>query len=133
MTTTKNQERLVDEIMLATTRTHSYTFTPDSFPSTYTEEQKAKHYQEQRYLFIVEALNTPYEKITEEMKNTWHSLGLRMASRNTGIGKSMQDDRRKYRNARIAREQASKAQALNKDVGLWWSNTKTIIKTFMRV
>ena len=87
MTTTKNQERLVDEIMLATTRTHSYTFTPDSFPSTYTEEQKAKHYQEQRYLFIVEALNTPYEKITEEMKNTWHSLGLRIASPNTGIGK----------------------------------------------
>ena len=126
MTTTKNQERLVDEIMLATTRTHSYTFTPDSFPSTYTEEQKAKHYQEQRYLFIVEALNTPYEKITEEMKNTWHSLGLRMASPNTGIGKSMQDDRRKYR-------QASKAHTLNKDVRLWWGNTKTFIKSFMRV
>ena len=123
---TKNQERLVDEIMLATTRTHSYTFTPDSFPSTYTEEQKAKHYQEQRYLFIVEALNTPYEKITEEMKNTWHSLALRMASPNTGIGKSMQDDRRKYR-------QASKAHTLNKDVRLWWSNTKTFIKSFMRV
>ena len=126
MTTTKNQERLVDEIMLATTRTHSYTFTPDSFPSTYTEEQKAKHYQEQRYLFIVEALNTPYEKVTQELKDTWHSLGLRMASRNTGIGKSMQDDRRKYR-------QASKAHTLNKDVRLWWSNTKTFIKSFMRV
>ena len=126
MTTTKNQERLVDEIMLATTRTHSYTFTPDSFPSTYTEEQKAKHYQEQRYLFIVEALNTPYEKVTQELKDTWHSLGLRMANPNTGIGKSMQDDRRKYR-------QASKADALNKDVCLWWSNTKTFIKSFMRV
>ncbi len=126
MTMTKNQKRLVDEIMLATTRTHSYTFTPDSFPSTYTEEQKAKHYQEQRYLFIVEALNTPYEKVTEEMKNTWHSLGLRMASPNTGIGKSMQDDMKKYRDA-------SKAHALNKDVGLWWGNTKTIIKSFMRV
>ena len=126
MTTTKNQERLVDEIMLATTRTHSYTFTPDSFPSTYTEEQKAKHYQEQRHLFIVEALNTPYEKVTQELKDTWHSLGLRMASRNTGIGKSMQDDRRKYR-------QASKAYTLNKDVRLWWSNTKTFIKSFMRV
>ena len=126
MTTTKNQERLVDEIMLATTRTHSYTFTPDSFPSTYTEEQKAKHYQEQRYLFIVEALNTPYEKVTQELKDTWHSLGLRMANPNTGIGKSMQDDRRKYR-------QASKAHTLNKDVRLWWSNTKTFIKSFMRV
>ena len=111
---------------MTTTRQYSYTFTPDSFPSTYTEEQKAKHYQEQRHLFIVEALNTPYEKITEEMKNTWHSLGLRMASRNTGIGKSMQDDRRKYR-------QASKAYTLNKDVRLWWSNTKTFIKSFMRV
>ena len=111
---------------MTTTRTYSYTFTPDSFPSTYTEEQKAKHYQEQRYLFIVEALNTPYEKITEEMKNTWHSLGLRMASPNTGIGKSMQDDMKKYRDA-------SKAHALNNDVGLWWGNTKTIIKTFMRV
>ena len=118
---------------MTTTRQYSYTFTPDSFPSAYTEEQKAKHYQEQRHLFIVEALNTPYEKITQELKDTWHSLGLRMASPITGIGKSMQDDRRKYRNARIAREQASKAQALNKDVGLWWSNTKTIIKTFMRV
>ena len=126
MTMTKNQKRLVDEIMLATTRTHSYTFTPDSFPSTYTEEQKAKHYQEQRHLFIVEALNTPYEKVTQELKDTWHSLGLRMASRNTGIGKSMQDDRRKYR-------QASKAYTLNKDVRLWWSNTKTFIKSFMRV
>ena len=126
MTTTKNQERLVVEIMLATTRTHSYTFTPDSFPSTYTEEQKAKHYQEQRHLFIVEALNTPYEKVTQELKDTWHSLGLRMANPNTGIGKSMQDDRRKYR-------QASKAHTLNKDVRLWWSNTKTFIKSFMRV
>ena len=118
---------------MTTTRQYSYTFTPDSFPSTYTEEQKAKHYQEQRHLFIVEALNTPYEKVTEEMKNTWHSLGLRMANPNTGIGRSMQDEMRKYRNARIAREQASKANALNKDVCLWWRNTKTFIKHSMRV
>ena len=111
---------------MTTTRTYSYTFTPDSFPSAYTEEQKAKHYQEQRHLFIVEALNTPYEKITQELKDTWHSLGLRMASPNTGIGKSMQDDMKKNRDA-------SKTHALNKDVGLWWGNTKTIIKTFMRV
>ena len=119
---------------MTTTRTYSYTFTPDSFPSTYTEEQKAKHYQEQRHLFIVEALNTPYERVTQELKDTWHSLGLRMAMPNTGIGRSMQDDI-KIHQAKYAwrNEQASKANALNKDVCLWWRNTKTFIKHSMRV
>ena len=115
---------------MTTTRQYSYTFTPDSFPSEYTEEQKRKHYEEQKYLYIVEALNTPYEKVTQELKDTWHSLGLRMANPNTGIGKSMQDDLRKHQ-ARYT--QASKAHTLNKDVRLWWENTKTFIKLFMRV
>ena len=113
-----------------TTRTYSYTFTPDCFPTGYTVDMMRKHYEEQKHLFIVEALNTPYEKVTQELKDTWHSLGLRMANPNTGIGKSMQDDLRKHQ-ARYT--QASKAHTLNKDVRLWWGNTKTFIKLFMRV
>ena len=130
---TDNEEKLVDELMLAMIRKDSYTFVPDRFPREYTEEQKAKHYQEQRHLFIVEALNTPYEKVTEEMKNTWHNLGLRMAMPSTGIGRSMQDDMKKYRDARVLREQAAKAQNLNQTVSEWWGRTRTFIKTFSRV
>ena len=117
-----------------TTRTYSYTFRPDCFPTGYTVDMMRKHYEEQKHLFIVEALNTPYEKVTQELKDTWHSLGLRMANPNTGIGRSMQDDI-KIHQAKYAwkYEQASKAHTLNENVSLWWGNTKTFIKLFMRV
>ena len=115
------------------TRKDSYTFIPDRFPSGYTEAQKHAHYQEQKHLFITEALNTPYEKVTEEMKNTWHNLGLRMAMPSTGIGRSMQDDMKKYRDARVLREQAIKAYSLNQTVSQWWGRTRTFIKHSKRV
>ena len=116
------------------TRKDSYTFMPDRFPSGYTEAQKHAHYQEQKYLFITEALHTPYEKVTQELKDTWHSLGLRMAMPNTGIGRSMQDDI-KIHQAKYAwrNEQARKAYSLNQTVSKWCGNTKTFIKTLMRV
>ena len=116
------------------TRKDSYTFMPDRFPSGYTEAQKHAHYQEQKYRFITEALLTPYEKVTQALKDTWHSLGLRMAMPNTGIGRSMQDDI-KIHQAKYAwrNEQARKAYSLNQTVSKWCGNTKTFIKTLMRV
>ena len=138
-----------------TMRKDSYTLTPDDFPKGYTVKQELDHYDEQKYLFITEALNTPYEKVTQELKDTWHSLGLRMAMPNTGIGRSMQDDikihqaKNEWRNGQAPEqllsqfllrlrlqeqnEQAIKAHQLNETVRSWWGNTRTIIKTFMRV
>ena len=109
---------------MTTIRKDSYTFVPDYQVSRHwTEAQKRAHYDEQHHLFIVEALNTPYERVTEEMKNTWHSLGHRMASPSTGIGRSMQDDIKMYQ-AKYARKHEQSA---------WRENTKTFIKTLMRV
>ena len=111
-------------------RKDSYTFAPDDFPKGYTVKQQFDHYEEQRYIFIIEALFTPYERVTERLKTRWHGQGLRMPSPYTGIGRSMQDDFKAYR-ARY--EEANKARQLNETVRLWWGNTTTFIKTLMRV
>ena len=125
-------------------RTDRYTFMPDRFPSGYTEAQKHAHYQEQKYLFIIEALNTPYELVTQEMINKWHREGLQMAHPRTGIGRRMREDMLTHQ-AKYAWKNKSKF-TLVREIGvlwvelqilkarLWWGITrKKIIKNLMRV
>ena len=106
------------------------TFAPElSLSRHYTEAQRREHYDVQSHLFIVEALMTPYEQVYDEMLNTWHRRGWRMAMPSTPIGKKMQEE---IRNARLVYK-SQQAAELNNTVSSWWGRTKTFIKTLMRV
>ena len=104
-------------------------------PDFYRKYYKAHNFM--RDLFVQECYWLDADKVTDWHIQTWINYGLGMPLRETGFGKvwyQMVDETRlKFRKEAGEYQLASKAHALNKDVGLWWSNTKTIIKTFMRV
>ena len=109
--------------------TMTYRFIPDYLVSRHwTEAHKRAHYNEQHHLFIVEALNTPYEHVTDDMVNTWHKRGHRMASPSTGIGRKMQEELMTYR-----AEYAKKAEEPPTSAPEWCRNTRAFIRGLMRV
>ena len=109
----------------------TYRFMPEYQVSRHwTEAHKQAHYNEQHHLFIVEALNTPYEHVTDDMVNTWHKLGHRMANPSTGIGRKMQEE--------LLTNRAEYAKKAEEDVpptsvSEWCRNTRTLIRGLMRV
>ena len=117
-----------------------------------TPNYDATLYRIQKDLFVKETYMLTVGQVTEWHIQTWIDYGLGMPDPDTGFGIVWYD--MMNRTIRVAKgdyvptgqgywldsvmgyvelTQASKAHALNKDVGLWWSNTKTFIKSFMRV
>ena len=77
-------------------------------------------------IFIKEVYMLQAEQVTDGDIQRWIDYGLGMPVRNTGFGEVWYE----MVNRTLT---ASKAHTLNETVGLWWRNTKTFIKSFMRV
>ena len=107
----------------------------DITPEFYRKYRDAHNFN--RDLFVQECYWLDADQVTDWHIQTWIYYGLGMPIRETGFGEvwyqMIDDTRLQFRKEYGQYQLASKANALNKDVCLWWSNAKTFIKSFMRV